>query len=247
LLGVEQSYYHSSNVLYDFSVTARPVTAQNCVPLATGAIAWWPLDETSGTTSTDVVGNNDGQYVNGPVPGLGEVAGALHFNGIDQYVSVPDSDLWAFGANDFTIELWANFDAPVGGNGAVFIGNDEGPGQVNKWFFALGGDALFFTVYNVDDPSINFFLVHTPFIPIVGQWYHLAVTKTGTLFTIFLNGTGIGSEISTSPIANPDAPLTIGQAEELGYMNGLLDEIAIYNRALSADELIAIFEAGSAG
>ncbi|MEK7996867.1 MAG: LamG-like jellyroll fold domain-containing protein [Planctomycetota bacterium] len=73
------------------------------------------------------------------------------------------------------------------------------------------------------------------------------MTKTGTLFTIFLNGVPIGSEISNSPIANASAPLTIAQAESLGFMNGRLDEIAIYSRALTQSELQAIANAGTAG
>jgi hypothetical protein len=221
-----------------------------CVQPPPGSIAWWSLDETSGTIAADRVGNHPGAHANGPVPTAGKVRGALRFDG-SNYVAVADSDQWAFGSNDFTIDLWANWDVPgsgsIGEPGDIFIGNDEGPGSRNKWFFALGGGVLDFTVYNVNSPPSNFFLVRAPFSPIVGQWYHLAVTKRGTLFTIFVNGIAVGSEISTSPIANANAPLTIGQAENIGFMNGRLDEVSISNRALTQEELKAIYDAGSAG
>lgn len=225
-------------------------TSTNCVQPSPGAISWWPLDETSGSVAADRVGDHPGAYADGPVPAPGKVRGALRFDG-SNYVAVADSDQWAFGSNDFTIDLWANWDVPgsgsIGEPGDIFIGNDEGPGLRNKWFFALGGGVLDFTVYNVASPPSNFFLVRAPFSPVVGQWYHLAVTKRGTLFTIFVNGVAVGSEISTSPIANANAPLTIGQAENIGFMNGRLDEVSISNRALTQEELKAVFDAGSAG
>jgi len=221
-----------------------------CVQPPPGSIAWWSLDETSGTIAADRVGNHPGAHANGPVPAEGKVRGALRFNG-SNHVAVADSDQWAFGSDDFTIDLWANWDVPgsgsIGEPGDILIGSDEGPGNRNKWFFALGGGVLDFTVYNVNSPPSNFFLVRAPFLPIVGQWYHLALTKRGTLFTIFVNGIAVGSEISTSPIANANAPLTIGQAENIGFMNGRLDEVSIYNRALTQEELKAIYDAGSAG
>jgi hypothetical protein len=94
------------------------------------------------------------------------VRGALRFNG-SNFVAVPDNDLWAFGAKDFTIELWANFDQPgsgsVGEPGDIFIGNDEGPGFRNKWFFALGGGFLNF---HINSPTIGpKFFPLVPFSP----------------------------------------------------------------------------------
>lgn len=222
---------------------------ETCAQPSPGIIAWWPLDETSGTTVGDIADNNPGVHVNGPVPAVGQVDGALRFDGVDDYVGVGDSDLWAFGSNDFTIDLWANFDVPGGGSvghpGDIFIGSDEGPGTQNKWFFALGGGVLNF---HINGPSTgSFFLVQAPFSPNIGQWYHLAVTRNGNTYTIFVDGTPIGSEVNAVAIPNANAPLTIGQAESLGFMNGLLDEVTIYNRAVTQGELQAIFDAGSAG
>src|ERR1051326_1925611 len=227
--------------------------SETCVQPPPGIIAWWPFDETSGTTAEDVIGGRNGVHINGPVPTPGKVGGALRFNGSSSYVGAPDSDLWAFGTGNFTVELWANFDAPSSGDivhpGDVFISSDDGPGTQNKWIFALGGGLLELIVVNTADVPPNFFLVRAPFSPVVGEWYHLAITKTATLFTIDVNGVEVGSEVSTPPIANANAPLIIGQSNEPfgGFMNGLLDEVTIYNRALTPGELQAIVAAGSAG
>jgi uncharacterized repeat protein (TIGR01451 family) len=237
----------ASNV---FTLIINSLVTQSCVAPPSGLIAWWPFDETSGTIANDIAGNSPGSYVNSPVPVPGEVGEALSLNGTN-YVGVVDSNLWDYGTQDFTVEFWANFPVVPGGSigepGAIFIGHDQGGGSLNKWFFAMGGGVLDFTVYNTAQPPPNGFLVRAPFAPIVGQWYHLAVTKAGTTFTIYVNGVAVGSEVSPSPIATASAPLTIGQAEDIGFTNGLLDEMSIYNRALSQAELYAIANAAHAG
>src|ERR1700752_5174429 len=86
------------------ALSGRPALGQSvCVQPPSGAVAWWSFDETSGTMAADRIGNNPGAWNNAPVPAAGEVRGALRFNGTN-YVIVQDSNLWAFGANDFTIE-----------------------------------------------------------------------------------------------------------------------------------------------
>jgi hypothetical protein len=219
-----------------------------CVQPPSGAIAWWSLDETSGNTAADRVGGHTGSYANGPVPAPGEVRGALRFNGTN-YVVVQDSDDWAFGANNFTIELWVNFDTAPGGSigepSDVFIGNDEGPGNRNKWFFAVGGGYLYF---HINSPTLGpMFFPLVPFSPTVSQWYHLAVVRRGSTYTVFIDGVPSGLATNTNVIPNPNAPLTIAEAENLGFVKGRLDEVTIYNRALAPEEIMAIFNAGTAG
>jgi hypothetical protein len=221
----------SALILHTFNLAAA-----TCIDLPPGAIAWWPLDETTGTTAVDVVGNNSGIYVNGPVAAEGHVDGALRFHGTVDYVSVPDSDLWAFGAADFTIELWANFDEPVGGSiwhpGATFVGNDEGGGEVNKWDFRLGDG---FLCFHINSPTLGpRFFPLVPFSPTPGQWYHLAVVRHFDTYIIFIDGSPAGLAVDSNVIPNPNAPLTIGQTEQLGFMRERLDEVTIYNRALTA-------------
>lgn len=235
-----------------FFLLASHATAQTCTPPPPGITAWWPLDEETGTTAADIIGGHPGIQVSGPAPTSGQVDGALHFTR-PQYIGVADSDLWAFGRNDFTIEFWARFDGPgsgsIGHPGDIFIGSDEGPGLLNKWFFALGGGVLNF---HINGPGVgSFFLVRAPFTPIPNQWYHLGVTRRLNTYTVFVNGTSVGSESNTAPVPNASAPLTIGQAEGIagasGFMDGALDEVTIYNRSLSPNEFANIYNAGVFG
>jgi len=187
--------------------------------------------------------------VNFPAHVAGEVGDALSFNGTNQYVGVVDSPLWAFGTENLTIEFWVNFaSAPGGSTGEpadIFIGNDEGGGDRNKWFFAIGGGHLEF---HINSPSLGpQFFPLVPFSPTVGQWYHLAVTRTGSTYTIYINGVASGSAVNANAIPTANAPLTIGMAEDIGFMNGALDEMTVYNQALSPAQILSIAAARSAG
>jgi hypothetical protein len=229
---------------------ASPAGAQQaCVAPPQGILAWWPFDETTGPTANELIAGRVGTYFGSPTPAPGEVANALRFHGSPDFVGVANDPVWHFGVNDFSIELWANFSAPTGGSigepSDIFIGNDDGPGDQNKWFFALGGGFLNF---HVNSPTLGpMFFPLAPLTPALNTWYHLAVTRAGALYTLYINGTPVASATNTASIPSPSAFLTIGEAENIGFVNGLLDEVTIYNRALTAAEIQSIWAAGTAG
>lgn len=230
---------------------AHLVAAQpSSVPVAPppGIISWWSFDETSGNQAADRLGKSPGAYVNNPIPAPGLVRGSLRFNGTN-YVSVPQNSLWSFGSKDFSFEFWVNFDTPQGGSighpSSIFVGCDEGPNNRNKYFFALGGGYLEF---HINGPGIGpKFFPLVPFNPSVARWYHLAIVRSGYSYTIFINGVPAGTAMDSDVIPTPNAPLTIAQSELIGFLQGRMDELTIYNRALSNAEVQAIYNAGSAG
>ncbi len=217
--------------------------------VSAGMISYWKFEEGSGTTAQDSAGGNNGTLNNGLVWTAGQVGGALSFDGVNNYVHVSDSNLWAFGVDNFTIDLWANFNTVKSGNvdqlPNVFIGQDEGGGTTNKWVFFLGGGGLSF---HINGPSVgSVFLGPIPFSPLLGQWYHLAVTRDGSTYRFYVDGTVIGPVTDVRAVPNANALLTIGQAEGLGFFDGRLDEVAIYNRALTASEIQQHYQNGLSG
>jgi hypothetical protein len=101
--------------------------------------------------------------------------------------------------------------------------------------------------FHINNPGVGVvFLVQVPFTPSLNQWYHLAVVRSGTTFTILTDGVAAGVDSTSIPIPNVNAPLIISQAEGF-FFNGRLDEVSIYDRALSATEIASIYNAGSAG
>ena len=260
MIGQAEGFYFNGSLdevtIYDRALSDSEIAAiyyaggagkdnPQCVAPSSNAIGWWAGDG----TADDLVNTNNGTLQGGAACSSGEVGQAFDLDGNSGYVSVPDNDLWAFGNNDFTIELWANFaDNPWGDEGhpygGAFISSDEGPYDVNKWWFTTGGGVIDF---HINDPVNGpIFLVNADFWPDPGAWYHLALTRSGDTYTVYVNGVAAGSDTCDRAIPNADVPLMIGQAEGF-YFNGQLDEVTIYNRALSDSEIAAIYSAGGAG
>jgi hypothetical protein len=210
-----------------------------------GVVAWWRADG----NAKDSVGDNHGTLKGEVTFAPGVAAQAFRLDGATRYLEVPRSELWGFGSRDFSIELWVQFRAltpshDIGHPCAVFIACDEGngPGRGHKWFFAYGGGFLNFHIVTGNGRKGGFY-AKADFSPAVDEWYHLAVTRSRGTFTIYVNGARVASQKVDITIPYPDAPLTIGQAEGLGFFSGLLDEVAIYDRALSPAEVKARWSA----
>src|SRR3989442_9579353 len=101
------------------------------------------------------MGGNDGTLINGATFGSGEVRQAFSLNGVGQYVQAASSI--PFGSNDFSIDLWVNLNSvppsTIPAPGDIFIGDDNGGGENDKWFFALGGGVLYFHINSPDRKS----------------------------------------------------------------------------------------------
>jgi len=220
------------------AVTIALTATMGFVPTAHGAlIGSWSGD---GNANDSVAGNN-GTLVNGAGYDSGQFGQSFSLDGVDDFVSVPDNDLWAFGGDPFTIALWANFDTikqqSIGQLPNVFIGHDEGGGPLNKWVFFYDDDGNLAFLIQEAGSTPNFMTSPTQFVPTVGDWHHLALTRSGSTYTFYADGVSLGTQTSSLSIPNANAPLTIGQAEGLGFFDGRLDEIKIYDEALSASQI----------
>jgi hypothetical protein len=209
-----------------------------CVTPPAGIVSWW---EGEGNAA-DSAGTNAGTLQGGAGFAAGKVGAAFAFTNGTGYVQVPDSPGLALGAGDFTIELWANF-ASLGGS-RVLIAKDVGPGANNKWVFWLAGGQL---QMFVQAGSSSFSVGSGAFNPALNTWHHLAVTRSGSLFSFYVDGVLSSTGANSTPLPIDGAPLTIGEAEGTYFMGGLEDEVAIYSRALGAGEIQAIYNADSAG
>ncbi len=216
-----------------------------CTPAPQDLLAWWSAEG----TADDALGSHDGGQRNGAAFATGRVGQAFNLDGANDYIEVPDDAAWSFGTNNFSSALWVNFRsvrASTLGNPAAFlIGHDEGSGNLNKWAFGLGGG--FLNVHlNGPGPGPRF-LAQTAFNPQLNTWYHLAFSRSNGVYRVFTNGVQAASQTDASPIADIAAPLTLGSAEGAGFLDGLLDEVILVNRALSGAEIAAIYGAGPLG
>ena len=212
--------------------------AQNCTPAPSGLIAWWPGDG----FALDVAGTNNGTLQGGAGYAAGEVGQGFSLNGSSGYVQIPNNHQWAFGTNNFTIELWANFAATSGSR--ALISFDTGSGTQNKWIFWLNGGILQFHI-NGSPGTAN--IGTFAFSPVIGTWYHLVVTRNSTNYVFYTNGVAVATNVNTLSIPGTTVPLTIGQAENNFFFSGTIDEVSIFNRALASNEIAAVFQAGNSG
>jgi len=228
-----------------FSFCWLPVNSwSDCTAPPSGLVSWWGGDN----NALDMVGINDGVLQGDAAYAAGRVGQAFSLDGTNGYVQVPDSPAFNFDAGDFSLSLWVNYDAVRAGTEwqipNAFFGQHGGSGSgFNKWSFYSADSGLYFHISN----PAPIFVGPVPFTPQTEQWYYLSLTRTGATFSFYVNGILAGSLTDATPIPDVNTSLTIGQLENLGYFNGLIDEVAIFNRALTADEISAIYNAGSAG
>ncbi|HEU6448133.1 MAG TPA: immunoglobulin domain-containing protein [Verrucomicrobiae bacterium] len=226
-------------------LTVNPIPP--CTPVSTNVFAWW----TAEGNAKDIIGTNNGTLKNGANLTNGIVGQAFNLhNSSSDYIQITNGAPLGFSSNNFTIELWVNFKTHnVNPNiyypEAIFIADDNGGGNVNKWWFAIDQGSLSFHVNSGTLGPV--FLSPAPFNPTVNQWYHIAVVRNINTFTFYVNGTNAGSINYSVVIPTPSQLITMGQAENIGYFNGALDEVTIYRDALSASEIQAIYNAGSGG
>jgi hypothetical protein len=198
-------------------------------PVQAGVIADW----SGNGTAVDSTGNHDGTLINGAGYGAGTngQAQAFLFNGVNQYMSAPASTDFAFGSTSFSIGLWANFSSirtgPITSVPNVFIGNDEGGGDLNKWIFFYDGSGHL--VFHINSPSSGPIFLSAPdtFNPTLNNWDYYSVTRIGNTYTFYVDGNSLGSVSNATNIPFPNAPLTIGQAENAGYFNGRIQDVEI--------------------
>jgi hypothetical protein len=220
----------------------------DCVSPPAGLVAWWPGEG----NANDITGTNNGALINGATFAVGKVGQAFSFDGVIGYIGVPDNPSLHF-TNAITVEAWIY---PTG------LGSPQN--IVSKWA-VLNPDQACFTTLVLPDGRINFAVSATgsgvesvvstsstnSVLP--NQWAHFAATYDGSALRTYLNGICEGQVVYNQGIFAGTDPLAIGAAgvfaggQVLSPFAGLIDEPALYNRALSGTEIQAIYKAGNAG
>jgi len=207
----------------------------------TGLVGYWNFDEGSGSTAYDSSGNsNHGTLINGPAWISGRDGGALSFDGINDCVDIAaTTSLHNF--SQMTIEAWIN---PKSDGGAVI---DRGFYSSPYWTISVGnsmGGMRWNTGQTTNDQGV---LQDTTNIP-HSTWTHIAlaligIDSTSHNATWYINGQKESSAIlptGLNAITSTSNPLLIGKTSHPmyhGYFNGTIDEVRIYDRALSASEI----------
>jgi len=200
-------------------------------------VGWWRLDEGSGTAANDSSGyGNHGTLVSNPQWVVGVAGGALEFNGTSDFVDCGDDESLDI-TGPITITLWMR--PAAAGEG----GPNAGPvckalsGATWSWqlrYNAPGGNYMGFQ-FNGDPEGSTWVDVQEDLSP--GQWYHVAGTFDGTNIKCHLDGTETDSG-TISGIRGGQSTFFIGQDGWVNVFNGAVDEVRVYNHALSEAEIL---------
>ncbi len=232
----------------------QPLTSvPDCVTPPAGLVGWWP----GNGNADDVAGGNAGALVAGATFANGKVSQGFRFDGTNSYVQIPDSA--ALKPANITVEAWVWLDPNLtnhnGGEQIVFKKNTW-----SAWF--EGYSLLKYSVDNGDGTYTDRFQfcvsrsgnqvpINSQTIVQRGVWYHVAATYDGNQSILYVNGVAEASATPGFALDYDSTPVYLGTsgtwAPYLSMFGGVIDEVSIYSRALSANEIAAIYNASSAG
>ncbi len=238
---VVSNLYGSTNS----SGASLTVNVLSCVPAPSGLVAWWAGQ----SNAFDSLGVNNGTLQGAAGYGPGEVGTAFSFNPSSGTMIVPDSPSLRL-TNQLTLEAWintqrTNSSAPDQG----IIGKIGGAAGNNGYSITLSGNTLL-GLFNTPGQAWPGNVVSSPPLPIVlGTWNHVAFTYDQSALKLYFNGQPVATNVvGPLVISATSANLHVsGDDNNHAYFAGLIDEPSVYNRALSAGEVAAIYNAGSAG
>src|SRR3989339_510780 len=212
---------------YEYGDTALP----------TGELAGeWHLEENIGTTASDTSGNNNnGTLTNSPQWVTGITGNALQFNGINNYVSVANSASLDI-KDALTISVWA-YPTRIPVMHDDMVSKDDRIGV--RWDGANLRPAF---IFKIDDGGSNWRWVISPDAVSLNAWVHIVAVydKNGGANNMKLYVDGVQKAVGTytDTIESTTNPLTIGRYSNR-YFQGIIDEVKIYNRALTASEVLS--------
>ena len=209
---------------YSNIVTATTATS-------TGLVAAYSFNEGTGTSVADASGNGNSGTLSGATWVAGKYGGALNFNGASNVVVINNSSSLAL-TNRMTLEAWVM--PTVAQSGWRTIMQKE----TDAYFLHAsgGGAALAPTAGGTFNGALDYFAAPTALA--VNTWSHVALTWDGSIMRLYINGVEAASKSRTGTLQSTTTPLRIGGNSPYGeFFLGRIDEVRIYNRALSAAEI----------
>jgi predicted outer membrane repeat protein len=215
---------------------------------ADAPLAHWRLGESAGSVAVDAIVSHDGVYLNGvllgrpgAVPRDPDTAAGFAADR-ETEVRVPFSS--ELNPSAFTVEAWVLPARAPGGRGVLttlesyysggsdlrYRGYEMGVSADGRWLFRTG-----------DATGVPASLYGPIVLP--GRWTHLACSHDGTTKRLFVNGQLVGMQ-ATGFVPNQVSPVSIGTGRTLGFFDGSLDEVAIYDHALRPDRVLRHYQSG---
>lgn len=206
-----------------------------------GLVGWWTMNEGIGTVAKDWGGyGNSGSLSNSPAWTSGVIGGSLSFDGTARLVNVPNTS--SLDIETLSVCAWIKSTATSSGNIILEKWNQTGPyPYVFRTMPTTGYGAV--ACYDLtQNPGVVGTNIVTD-----GKWHHLVGTRIkGGAMSLYLDGAIQGTTTdNTSSTTKNGEPVFIGaRGNYASPMNGLIDDVRIYSRALSSDEVRLLYNGG---
>jgi len=206
----------------------QPITVNSQLVVRDGLVSYWAFDkkDINGKTLKDTWGSNDGRIEGNPQTVGGKIGDGMKFNGVDDQIIVKNSVNLTI-VDEITLCAWINWDGDTG-----IITSKREP--LGYQFSAIKDN----TIQLCSPECIYSDPVLSP-----NEWTYIAVTRSKDNKVLFYkDSTPAGSKTASQAWVKNDVDLIIGAWSGEGYKYaGILDELSIYNKALSADEIASNF------
>jgi len=243
-MATDVNYTLTINNITDIAQSPNTIAANtqksfNFYPFFKNLISYWTLDEGADTTAFDVSGfGNDATLFNNPTWIDGKHGNAIRFDGVDDYVEIPNSTELNIDTNAVTLTLWVKldylptemptsvgpiYDAPLD---RYVIYEDRGNKELR---FKVS------TTNGAERPGIPEASLKTD------EWLLVTGVYNGSQAMIYLNGQLMDVHENLTGTVKPDQVARLGQ-DGSHYFNGEIDNVQIYNRALSEAEIMFLFD-----
>ncbi len=216
--------------------------------LSDNPFAYYRFEESAGPTAVN--SGSGGSAFNGTLSGgytlgqasYGNLGSAIRFNGTNSFVTAPQS----VGSGSFTVEAWINTTVnslsgsfAYEGNGTIW--SDVG-GGANDWTVSILNNRL--SVFTGDT---NTGLTAGPLLN-DGNWHYIAAVRdSGNATSLYVNGALVGSYAAGSAALTANPQIKIGaNTLDNRYFNGMMDEVAIYQGALTGAQILQHYQSASA-
>jgi len=209
-------------------------------------VGYWKFDEGSGQIAFDSSGYQNNCTLHGPTWTTGKIGNALSFDGVDDYVNCGNNTSLNV-PDDYTIEMWIYNKTATNLYPTLFNRGFQSKTNGFFWYYTSGSPNNTDIKYQWSDGSNYHMEIFTNALP-KDTWTHavFVFTNADKALKLYTNG----SQFSTTRILTGALPVNSGTlylgcyGSSSYFFSGLIDEVRIYNRALSADEILQHYQAG---
>jgi hypothetical protein len=234
---------HSEDVTYTLTVTNVEDVAGNPMGQTIvkydyndGLVGYWSFHEGFGSITLDSSGKDNDGIILGATWAKGRVGKALQFDGIDDYIDCGNKTALNI-SGDGTISTWIKIADPEYSSYMRIASSkstwDAATGY--EWEYHPSLNRLVFSGSGTDTARADNVDLDT-------HWHHVVAVIKGTTATLYCDGLDKTTDAAVGALVSSDYPLRIGRQSMGGsFFKGLIDEVSVYNRALSADEVTQLF------